>query len=106
MGHFVIACYRPKPGKEADLLAEVKAHLPALRGQGLVTDRPPYAMRAQDGTIVEVFEWQSEAAVNAAHSNPVVLAMWERFGACCEMVSLRTLAETEGPFPHFAPVDV
>ena len=32
MGLIVIACYRPKPGKEADLMAVVKDHLPILRG--------------------------------------------------------------------------
>ena len=45
MGRFVIAAYRPKPGHEDALLRELRDHLPVLRREGLVTDRPPYVMR-------------------------------------------------------------
>ena len=41
-----------------------------------------------------------------AQENPVVLEMWKRFEACCKYVTLRNLAETESPFPHFEPVDL
>ena len=45
MGVLVIVAYRPKPGKEARLLELTKEHWPILRGLGLATDRPAYAMR-------------------------------------------------------------
>src|SRR5437762_1749012 len=106
MGRMVIATYRPKPGKEADLLQVVRDHLPILREQMLVTPRPAYAMRAKDGSIVEVFEWLSDEAVAQAHKNPAVLKLWERFGACCDCVSLSSLAETKETFPHFEPIDL
>ena len=63
MGKVVIAVYRPREGMQEQLLAVVKEHLPILRGQGLVTDRPSVVMRAKDGTIVEVFEWDSMEAI-------------------------------------------
>ena len=106
MGHMVIVCYRPIAGKEADLLREVKAHVPTLRRLGLATARPALAMRASDGTIVEVFEWVSQAAVDAAHKHPEVLAMWGRFGACCTMGTLAGLPGAREMFPHFEPVEV
>lgn len=106
MPSFVIACYRPKAGQEADLLNVVEEHLPILRSQGLVTDRPPYVMRANDGTIVEVFEWKSQEAVRQAHENPVVRELWDRFDACCDCISLRDLKETEGQFADFEPIDL
>jgi hypothetical protein len=74
-----VACYRPKPGCEEALLAEVRDHLPPLRAQGLVTERAPIVMRTQDGTVIEVFEWVSQEAIAGAHSNPVVLEVWKRF---------------------------
>jgi hypothetical protein len=52
----VIVAYRPKPGKEADLLQLTREHVPLLRAEGLVTDHPVTACRSTDGTIVEVFE--------------------------------------------------
>ena len=59
MGVFVIAAYRPKKGKERLLRDVLKDHLPILRKERLLTDRPPYLMRAADGTFVEVFESKS-----------------------------------------------
>jgi hypothetical protein len=32
-------------------------------------------MKSADGTIIEVFEWKSAAAIAAAHENPVWQAM-------------------------------
>jgi hypothetical protein len=39
MGVFVVGCYRPKPGREADL-DRVADHLPVLRAAGLAPALP------------------------------------------------------------------
>jgi len=105
MGQFSIATYRPKPGKEADLLQVVKEHVPILRQEGLATDRVAHVMKAKDGTIVEVFEWASTDAIAAAHKNPNVLTMWGRFNDACEIVKFTDLAESQDMFPGFEPID-
>lgn len=102
----VIVAYRPKPGKEQVLLAEVRDHVPLLRSEGLATDRHPVHMRAKDGTVVEVFEWASPAAIEQAHANPRVQAMWSRFAACCDYVPLNTLAEAGDMFAEFEQLDI
>ena len=104
MPRSVIACYRPRPGQEAVLADLVRGHVPALRALGLATDRAPYAMRAADGTLVEVFEWASAAAIEAAHTHPEVQKMWDAFGAACESVKLAQLAETQKLFAEFTPL--
>ena len=101
----VIACYRPKPGQEAALLDLVRGHVPALRRLGLVTDRAPYCMRAADGTLLEVFEWASAKAIDAAHQNPEVQAMWAAFGVACSHLKLSELAEAQKLFAEFSPLD-
>ncbi|MHC4081882.1 MAG: hypothetical protein ACYS15_12870 [Planctomycetota bacterium] len=106
MGKFVIAVYRPHVGKEKELLEVVKEHVPILRGQGFVTDRPPAVMRGKDGTIVEVFEWKSLEAVEEAHRNEAVLEMWGRFNEACECQSLSTLDESSDQFAMFDPVEI
>ena len=68
-----IACYKPKPGKAEALHLLMREHLPILRSQDLVTDRDSIIMEAKDGTIIEVFEWKSLAAIEKAHTNPEVL---------------------------------
>jgi quinol monooxygenase YgiN len=106
MGIMVIAAYRPRPGKEADLLELAKTHTPILRQQGLATDRPAYAMRADDGTIIEVFEWKSQAAIDEAHTNPEVLRMWGQYAEVCEYVPLVTVKECSDMFAGFEPVEL
>jgi len=106
MSVLVIVAYRPRPGMEARLLELTKEHVPILRGQGLVTERPPYAMRSEDGTIIEVFEWKSQAAIDAAHSNPVVLQMWARYDEACEYIPLIKVKECSDLFAGFEPIDL
>lgn len=104
-GLCVIVAYRPKPGKDAELLDLVRNRVPALRREGLVTDRESIIMRAQNGTIIEVSEWKSQAAIDAAHVNPNVLAMWERFAAACDFVLLKDLPEASEMFANYEPLN-
>lgn len=104
MGRIVIACYRPKPGRQDALRALLTEHVVTLRSLGLVTSRVPILMQAQDGTFVEVFEWVSPEAIEAAHAHPVVLAMWEQYAAACDYVPMAQVPEAAGPFSEFTPV--
>jgi quinol monooxygenase YgiN len=103
-GVIVIVAYRPKPGKEKELLELVRSRVPTLCNESLVTDREATIMRARDGTIIEVSEWKSHEAIDAAHKNPNVLAMWNKFFAICDCIPLRTLAEAEEMFAGFEPL--
>lgn len=100
----VIAAYRPKAGKERVLLSEVRDHHALLRSEGLATDRAPTIMRAADGTLVEVFEWASPAAIEEARANPRVRAMWARLEACGDVVPLDRVREASAMLAEFTPV--
>ena len=104
MGRFVIAAYRPKPGQQVALHAVVAEHGRVLREQGLITEQMPQVMQAADGSLIEVFEWQSAQAVAAAHDNPAVQALWARFASACDYVPLNTLAEAQEMFAEFEAV--
>jgi hypothetical protein len=101
MGSIAVACYRPRPGCEEALVELVRNHLPPLRSEGFVTDRASIVMRAADGTIVEVFEWCSKEAIEAAHKNPVVLDLWKRFEALCSYETPCNVDEFKNMFSHF-----
>src|SRR4051812_18092813 len=103
-GIVVIVAYRPKPGHEAELLELVRGRVPTLLKEGLVTDRAPVMMHARDGTIIEVSEWKSQQAIEEAHRNPRVLAMWDKFFAVCECVPLKTVPEAETMFAGFEAI--
>jgi hypothetical protein len=104
MGRFVIVAYTPKPGMDVQLLAAVRKHLLVLRAEGLISDRPGYVMRAGDGSIVEVFEWRSAEAIDRAHANAAVQALWEEFGAACDYTPLARLKESGQMFAEFDAV--
>ncbi|WP_229679050.1 hypothetical protein [Dyella caseinilytica] len=99
----MIVAYRPKPGREEDLDALVREHVPCLRALGLVTERPAQAMRAKDGTVVEVFEW-ANGAIEAAHNSSRVADLWERFANTCDYVPLCELPEGAATFAEFEPI--
>jgi len=105
MGDMVIVAYRPKPGRDNDLLALTRDHVPELRRLGLATDRTTLAMRSKEGVIVEVFEWQ-HGAIATAHTNPDVLAMWECYAAVCDYVPLHDLPEALDMFAQFDPIEL
>jgi hypothetical protein len=101
MGRSVIVAYRPKPGMQERLRSLVARHVELLRAEGLASAKPAYAMRAADGTIVEVFEWLSQGAIDRAHASAKVQALWAEFALACDYVPVGTLAEASKVFSEF-----
>jgi hypothetical protein len=106
MGRFVIVAYKPKPDKLQLLLEAVRDHLAVLRSQQLVSGRPAYVMQTGDGTVLEIFEWKSAEAIQQAHTNPAVQALWGRFADACDYVPLASLSESQQLFAEFDAVDI
>jgi hypothetical protein len=101
-GRWVACVYRPKKGKEAELLALFGRHYDTLKEEGLVTNRPHLLLRSPtDGSFIELFEWKSESASSDAHENRHVMEIWDAFGKCAEMLKLADLPEASDNFPHF-----
>jgi len=105
MGRIVITCYKPKPGKMDELRALMPTHPSTLRSEGLVTNRESIMMEAKDGTILEVFEWKSRQAIEAAHENPTVLEMWKRYAEVCDYIPVGQVAEASQMFSEFTPFE-
>ncbi len=95
------ASYKPKQGKEEALMDLVKKHLPKLRELGLATDRHNYVAKSSDGRIVEVFEWTSGNAVNAAHQHPAISDIWEKMTLVADFLPMNSLPEGNEPFVSF-----
>ena len=105
MGVITIATYRPKKGKERQLRALVRKHLPILESQNLITDRLPIVMQAADKTVVEIFEWKSAKAIREAHKNPEVLKLWDAFAKVCDYGTPSNVKEFSEMFPNFKPLN-
>ena len=105
MGRVAIVGYKPKPGKAEALKQLARTHFQKLMAEGLVTAREPIVMEAKDGTIIEVFEWKSKAALEAAHRNPAVQAIWKEYSEVCDYVPLASIEETKHLFSEFSPLN-
>jgi hypothetical protein len=60
---------------------------------------------AADGTVVEVFNWASLEAIEAAHTNPIVGLMWERYGEVCDYAPIREVPEAAQLFSPLTPLN-
>lgn len=98
-----IVAYKPKPGKDSELMALTREHVPYLRSLGFATNRPHVIATASDGTVIEVFEWV-EGALEKAHQHAGVQQLWTRYAAVCDFVPLNTLTECGMMFANFIPV--
>lgn len=105
MGRIVMVGMKPKPGCADALHKLVFSHVDQLRELGLATDRKPIIVEAADGSIVEVFEWVSAEAIEAAHSNPDVLKLWQEYDRVCEFVPAGSIAEMGELFSEFSPLN-
>lgn len=95
-----IVAYRPKPGKDKELMSLTQEHVPYLRSLGFATERPNIIATAGDGTVIEVFEW-TEGALAKAHAHEGLGEMWQRYSAVCDFAPLNTVEETSMMFANF-----
>jgi hypothetical protein len=88
-----IVTYVPKKGKEAELLALLRKHEPALRSVGLVTSEPfrlwkAYDVRKQREQFIEQFVWKDGKSSDVAHQTPEVMAVWEPMARVLEEMTI------------------
>jgi len=103
-GCVVVCCYRPRAGRQAELLELLKDHVPTLRMLGFASGHPRTLMTAADGTVVEIFQWDSDEAARKAQEHPEVREIWERIGALAEFVPIGSVAEASRPFSPFTSI--
>jgi len=94
--------YRPKKGKEQELLALVKKHGPALQSTGLLAaGDAPVVFRATNKRsgetfFVELFSWRDDQAAGIAHQTPEVMAVWEPMTPILESLELAVIEPVSG----------
>jgi hypothetical protein len=104
MGILVICSYRPHAGREDEARLLMAGHVPLLREHGLITDRPVVQGVAQDGALVEIFEWESLEKSRGAPAIAEIGAHWKAMGEVMEFVPLAQLTEAQHAFAHFSPI--
>ena len=123
--HGIANIIRGDPKKQSPALEEDKGHMhvtgPYLEGPGSFTPQMT-ELKTPEDAVATVNFWIDrgvdnfkaynfisravlKAAIDAAHKNPTVLAMWEKFFAICDCVPLNTLAEAQDMFAGFEPME-
>ena len=97
-----LAAYRPREGRDEELRRLLEEDVATLRRRGHVTARPAPLIRTPDGELLVVLEWSSEHAVDDAHADAEVLAVWSRKDQLAEYVPPRDLAGAGVPFASWA----
>lgn len=106
MGRVVFAVYKPFKNRENELLDLVKVHFDLLLGQNLITNRKRIVLQAKNNEIIEIFEWKNQEAIDNAHTNTIVMDLWNKFSEVCTYENLNSLEESGGIFPDFKILDV
>ena len=81
----------------------MREHYSILKSQHFVTNRVSIMMEAKDETIIEVFEWASEAAMQQAHNNSVIQDLWQQYEVVCDYIPVAQVAEAAQLFSAFKP---
>ena len=99
------AAYRLRRGTtEDDLLRLVVEELATLRRRGHVTERRAPVVRAGNGELLVVLEWSSEHAVDDAHANPEVTAVWDRKAQLAQYIAPSDVAGSQVPFARWTVI--
>ena len=104
MGILVICSYNPHPGQEDEARMLMQGHVPLLREHDLITDRDVMQGVAADGTLVEIFEWQSVEKSRGAPGIAEIGIHWKAMSEVMDFVPLSGLVEAQHPFAHFNPL--
>ena len=105
-GQMNFCIYKANDGKEAELEALIRKHLPTMRELGLITDRDAYLSRSEDGSYIEVFQWATADGPRLAHEHPRIAAIWEAMGEIATFPAMSDLPEAGHRFPGFDSVEL
>ena len=100
----VFAIYKPHTNKGNKLKKLLFNHIPILKSNNLITDRPPMLVQSKNGIYIEIFEWKSNNAVEEAHKNSEVQKLWDEMEKVCDFTSLDSIKEAKEYFPQFKPI--
>lgn len=101
-----IVLYRPRKGKEEELLKHMRDAFPMLRRNGFITDRKVTGMKARDGRVMVVFEWVTAEAMDSAGEHPEVQEYWMEADRISSFEKPADLPELQRLLPDFEPVNL
>jgi hypothetical protein len=93
--------YRPRPGREDELLPHLRQEVVTLRARGYITSRPAPICLTARGEYLVIAEWATETSVDEAHQDDVILEIWRRKEQLVEYIAPADLDQSDVPFASY-----
>jgi len=106
MSRIGIVLYRPRKGKDEDLVKMIKDHFPFLRKEGFITERKTLAMKTKDGSIMVLFEWTSPESIVKAEAHLGVQEIWMQVSKISDFDKPASVKEMQEIFPDFEAIEL
>lgn len=95
------SAYRPRPGREDEVLPHLRDEVATLRSRGHITSRPAPICLTARGEYLVIAEWATETAVDDAHADEVILDVWRRKEELVEYIAPCDLDRSAVPFVSY-----
>jgi hypothetical protein len=96
-----LSAYRPRPGREDELLPHLREEVATLRARGYITSRPAPICLTARGEYLVIAEWATETSVDEAHADDVILEVWRRKKQLVEYIAPADLDQSDVPFASY-----
>lgn len=106
MSRIGFVLYRPRKGKEDELIRMIQTHFPFLRQEGFITERKVVGMKTKDGSIMVVFEWKTSESIGEAATNSVVQNIWMQVSKVSDFDKPGSIKEFHDMFPDFEALTI
>lgn len=106
MSRIGFVLYRPRKGKEDELIKMIQTHFPFLRQEGFITERKVVGMKTKDGSIMVVFEWKTRESIGEAATNSVVQNIWMQVSKVSDFDKPGSIKEFHDMFPDFEALTI
>ena len=98
-----LSAYRPRPGRDDEVVPHLREEVATLRAYGYITSRPAPICLTARGEYLVISEWATETSVDEAHADDVILEVWRRKEKLVEYIAP---ADLEGSGVPFASYDI
>jgi hypothetical protein len=96
-----LSAYRPRIEDRQALEDHLRHEVIEMRARGYITDRPVPICTTEAGEYLVVLEWSSTTAVDDAHADPEIMAIWERKARLFEYIGVSELVRSDVPFASY-----
>jgi len=99
-----LSAYRPRSSADDLVIEHFRGEVAVLRDRGYITSRAVPICRTPRGEYLAIIEWSTPTAVDEAHADDAVLAIWRAKEQLLVYLGPAELDRSEVPFVSYEVV--